>query len=78
MEREGVPFFRMAMNMSMAHRDRFAELELSNAQREMLEQEATQSLSQQRAIEAADSMSFDEYLRRYFTQSLEAREQALG
>ena len=78
MERDRVPFFRMAMNCSLAHRDRFNALPLSEAQREMLEQEAAQSLAQQRAIEDADSINFDEYLRRYFAQSLEAREQALG
>ncbi len=78
MARAGVPFFRFAMDMSLAHRDHFAALELSLAQRRMFEQEAARSLAQQREIEASDRITFDEYLRRYFAQTMDQRERVLG
>ena len=73
-----VPFFRLAMNMSLAHRDHFNSLSLSPAQRQMLEEEAARSIAQQRRIEASESIDFDEYLRRYFAQTLDHRERLLG
>jgi len=78
MTRDGVPFFRFAMNMSLAHRDWFMNRKMSSAQRRMFVEEAARSLAQQREVEAADSVSFDEYLRRYFAQSLDRRESVLG
>jgi glutamate--cysteine ligase len=78
MERQRVPFFRLAMNMSLAHREHFTARPLAPSQREMLEQEATRSLEQQRRIERSDSIGFDEYLRRYFAQTLDRRERILG
>jgi glutamate--cysteine ligase len=77
MGRDGVPFFRFAMNMSLAHRDWFMNKKMSSAQRRMFVEEAARSLAQQREIEAADSISFEEYLRRYFAQSLDRRESVL-
>jgi glutamate--cysteine ligase len=50
---------------------------MSSAQRRMFVEEAARSLAQQREIEAADSISFEEYLRRYFAQSLDRRESVL-
>jgi len=78
MQQRRVPFFRLAMNMSLAHRDHFNGLTLSPAQRQMLEEEAARSLEQQRHVEASDSIDFDEYLRRYFAQTLDHRERLLG
>jgi glutamate--cysteine ligase len=78
MERERVPFFRLAMNLSLSHRDHFMARALPPSQREMLEKEAVRSLAQQGRIEGSDSISFDEYLRRYFAQTLDRRERLLG
>jgi len=78
MQQRRVPFFRFAMNMSLAHRDHFNALTLSAAQREMLEEEAARSLDQQRHIETAETIGFDDYLRRYFAQTLDKRERLLG
>ena len=78
MQDDNTPFFRFAMNMSLAHRDYFRTQKLSDAQNRMFEQEATQSLIQQREIEASETISFDEYLRRYFAQDDVNRERALG
>ena len=44
----------------------------------MFEDEAKRSHRLQKEIEAADSISFDEYLRRYFAQSAVERERLLG
>ena len=54
------------MDLSEAHRDHFLAVELPVEQMAMLTEEAARSLDQQRDIEASDSISFDEYLRRYF------------
>ncbi len=78
MRREGVPFFRLAMNLSERHRDYFRDQALSADKRAMFEQEAARSLAQQREVEAANSIDFEEYLRRYFAQTLGARERLLG
>ena len=78
MQRDGTSFFRFAMDMSLAHRDHFHAQQLSDTQNDMFEQESAQSLIQQREIEAGDSITFDEYLRRYFAQSEVNRESALG
>jgi glutamate--cysteine ligase len=78
MSSQGVPYFRLAMNLSIAHRDHFAAGPLEESQRRMLEREAARSMAQQREIEASDSISFDEYLHRYFTQGEDQRERLLG
>jgi len=78
MARERAPFFRFAMDLSLAHRDHFLARTLPARRRRMFEQEAARSLEQQREVEAADTISFDEYLRRYFAQGQDQREQVLG
>jgi len=78
MQSDNTPYFRFAMNMSLAHRDYFRAQKLSTAQNRMFSEEATQSLLRQREIEASDNISFDEYLRRYFSQSDIDRENILG
>ena len=60
-------FFRFALEMALHHRDYFAALAPIDEQRAaVLKQEAIDSLQRQREIEAADEISFDEYLERYF------------
>ncbi len=72
------PFFEFAMRVSKAHRDHFESRAISRKKLAIFEQEAKRSLRLQKEIEAADNISFDEYLRRYFAQSAVEREQLLG
>jgi glutamate--cysteine ligase len=59
-------FFDLALRMSKLHRAYFLELYPPNEQRlAEFQAEAEESLRAQEALEAADSMSFDEYLQRY-------------
>jgi glutamate--cysteine ligase len=61
-------FFDLALRMSRAHKAYFLELYTPNPERlSELAGEAQQSLEQQRAIEAAEKESFEEYVARYFS-----------
>ena len=71
-------FFEFAMRKSGEHRRYFKRRALGARQREQFEEESRRSLVQQRQIEAADRVPFDEYLRRYFDQTLTERERLLG
>jgi len=60
-------FFRFALRMSQQHKSYFLELFSPNESRQKeFEAEAEESLRQQARVEAADTLSFDEYLARYF------------
>ena len=65
-----LPFAKYAMELSQAHLDHFRALSLTSERLAELRAIAEQSLDQQRATEAADTLSFPEYLQRYFTQRL--------
>ena len=63
----GNSFFEYAMSMARSHRDFFASItDMSEQRHEEFLQEAEQSWSRQREIEAADSISFAEYLAHYY------------
>jgi glutamate--cysteine ligase len=63
----GLPLFTYAMQLSRSHAEYFAALDpATNVHWQLLTEEARDSLQRQAAIEAADELSFDEYLRRYF------------
>ncbi|MGB6605766.1 MAG: glutamate--cysteine ligase [Steroidobacteraceae bacterium] len=63
----GESFFELALRMSAAHKAYFLELYPPNEARlSELAAEVEESLAAQRAIEAADHGTFDEYLARYF------------
>ena len=65
----GDSFFEYALDLSRCHRDYFASIApLEPERRAMFETEALESLSRQTAIEAADDMSLEEYLDRYFSR----------
>jgi glutamate--cysteine ligase len=67
MEAADTGFFRFAFQMAKDHRDYFASItQPNNASIEEFRLEAAESLQRQRDIEAADSMSLDEYLAEYF------------
>jgi glutamate--cysteine ligase len=63
----GVSFFSFALEMARNHREYFSALApLPERRATILETEASNSLERQRAIEAADEISFDQYLEQYF------------
>ena len=78
MKKNNESFFEFAMRVSQEHRAHFESEKLSREKLALFEEEAKRSLRLQKQIEAADNMSFDEYLRRYFRQSAVERERILG
>jgi glutamate--cysteine ligase len=54
--------------MSLQHQRYFLDLPLDTAQARSFDATATSSLAKQHAIEAADRITFDEFLRNYFAQ----------
>ncbi len=65
MQTQGIPFFRFAMNQSIAHKGYFDEHPMRGEQ--LAEHQATseQSLARQQEIEAADKVDFDAFLKDY-------------
>ena len=63
-----VPFFRFAMNQSLAHRSYFRNQELNQEQIKYYDFLVSQSLEKQKEIEQADSLDFDTFLQQYFDQ----------
>ncbi len=60
-------YFDYVLGLANTHREYFGALEpLSGERLLMLENEARESIERQRAIEAADELSLDEYLDRYY------------
>ena len=68
MRERDLPFFRLAMGYSEQWAEQFRASTLEPEVRERLEQETRQSLETQREIEAADTITFEEYLRRFYAQ----------
>ena len=61
-------FFNFALRMSKVHQSYFKDLLSPNSSRqEEFAAEAAESIDQQARIEASDTLSFDEYLARYFS-----------
>jgi glutamate--cysteine ligase len=61
-------FFNFALRMSKVHQSYFKDLLSPNSSRqEEFAAEAAESIEQQARIEASDTISFDEYLARYFS-----------
>jgi glutamate--cysteine ligase len=63
-------YFHYAQRMSKQHQRYFLDLKHNAAQFEAFTRSVTQSLAEQRALEAADSESFDDFLKNYFAQTL--------
>jgi len=69
LEQTGSSFFAYGLGMAKCHRDYFASITpLPEARAAVLAAEAARSLARQAEIEAADEISLDEYLERYFAQ----------
>ncbi len=63
----GASFYEFALSSAKNHAGYFASIEpLPEARQRLFAQEASASIERQRDIEAADDISFDEYLERYF------------
>ena len=68
MRDRGEGFYEFANRMSREHQRWFNRVPLAEERRHFFEEAARASLERQAAIEAADDVPFDEYLRRYFAQ----------
>ena len=67
LEKTGSSFFELALGMARCHSDYFASIApLRGSQATLLATEAAESVQRQKAIEAADKISLDEYLQQYF------------
>jgi len=68
MREQGESFFELARRMSRMHKDYFLDLYPPNEQRlSAFSSAAEESLQAQRAIEAADKVDFDTFLKQYFS-----------
>ncbi len=68
LEQTQTSFFEYALGLAKSHSDYFASITpLEEARRTVFEKEVAESLTRQQGIEAADSISLDEYLQRYFS-----------
>ncbi len=61
-------FYAHARRLSLQHREYFRRQVVSPERAAMLDRVASESVDRQRAIEAADHLSFDEFLANYFAQ----------
>lgn len=61
--RDGVPFFRFAMNQALQHREAFRSRPLPESELAAWDEIARQSVAAQQAIEAADQVDFEDFLR---------------
>ncbi len=69
MQTEGESFFDLAQRMSKYHKDYFLELYPPNEQRlKAFADSAQESIRARNAIEASDTVDFDTYLKRFFSQ----------
>lgn len=65
LQREKQSFFRFGLQQSQAHLDHFAANKSDIALKDELAEAVSESLREQRAIEAADSMDFDTFLAKW-------------
>jgi glutamate--cysteine ligase len=65
MQSQQIPFFRFALNQSIAHKGYFNEHPLRDRALEAYQQIALDSITRQREVEAADTVSFDTFLEDY-------------
>ena len=63
-------YFHYARRMSLKHQQYFLELPRDNERMRELDRMVDKSIADQRATEAADTLSFDEFLEQYFAQKL--------
>ena len=66
MHEQGLGFFHFAERQSAQHRDFFQQQTLSTIEQAYFDRLTSQSLQQQHDLEAADRISFDDYVQAYF------------
>jgi glutamate--cysteine ligase len=71
MQDKGESFFQFAQRMSKQHEHTFMQQEHSGQDQLLLQQEATDSWRRQRELEASDKVSFDQFLKDYFSQQID-------
>lgn len=67
---EGIPFFRFAMDQSINHRADLLNNPLDDRRENEFRRMSETSLDEQKRIEEADVLSFDEHIERYLSQDL--------
>ncbi|HIL91334.1 MAG TPA: glutamate--cysteine ligase [Cycloclasticus sp.] len=68
MKKQGLPFFKFALQQANTHRDFFKKSSFSSTQQQCFETAALQSIKEQTLLEQNDSLSFDAFLQQYFSQ----------
>lgn len=68
MQSQGKSYFEMAWHLSKQHEAEFLDRPLSQQRHDDFVGLARQSILDQKAIEASDTISFEEYLKNYFSQ----------
>ena len=69
MRDNGTGFYHFAMDCAVGHKDYFAALEpLEGDRLAIYSEEAAESLRRQAEIEASDTLSFDDYLEKYYSE----------
>lgn len=76
MAESGMPFFRFALRYGKRWAEEFAARELDPASLERLEAQSHNSTQAQKEIEAADTDSFEDYLRAYYDQYQALRQES--
>ncbi|BCX80502.1 glutamate--cysteine ligase [Methylomarinovum caldicuralii] len=66
------PFTAFALRLSQAHADHFRQRPLPEERRRWFEQQAQRSWADQHRLEQEDRLSFEEFLRRYFSETCQA------
>ena len=70
MNENGEGYFHFAKRMSLQHQRHFLELEPDEAQARIFRESVMQSVEEQHTVEASDTLTFDEFLARYFAQTV--------
>lgn len=68
MSAQDKPFFRFAMDQTQQHGKNFRSQALTAEQLTFYKEQSKRSIERQQAIEAADQISFEEYLEQYYEQ----------
>ena len=71
------PFFPYSMRYAQQHARYFESVKISEEQLQFFTEAASKSLADQLRIEASDTLGFDEFLERYFAETLEANSRHL-
>ncbi|TNF36569.1 MAG: glutamate--cysteine ligase, partial [Gammaproteobacteria bacterium] len=69
MREQGEGFYHFARRMSQQHYDFFKRVHLAADSKSFFDRLAQESLEKQKQIEMSDTLSFDEYLQKYFSQA---------